>query len=117
MAFQPLLHFGLRRNCSPRLLGVDSNSRRIPMKALIALLAGVALALLAQFPLEPLADQNDLVHWAQHGLLFWSGIVVGISITLLYRRGHREAAWAQRAPPTLHAAPGSPRSCPWVPQA
>ena len=66
------------------------------MKALTALLAGVALALLAQFPLEPLADQNDLVHWAQHGLLFWSGIVVGISIALLYRRGQRKAAWPER---------------------
>ncbi|TMD44269.1 MAG: hypothetical protein E6I86_16660 [Chloroflexi bacterium] len=66
------------------------------MKALIALLAGATLALLAQFPLEPVADRNDLVHWAQHGLLFWSGIVVGISITLLYRRGQRKAAWPER---------------------
>jgi hypothetical protein len=65
------------------------------MKALIALLAGLAIALLAQFPLEPLADQNDLAHWAQHGLLFWSGILVGISIALLYRRGQRKAAWPE----------------------
>jgi hypothetical protein len=55
------------------------------MKALIGLLAGVAVALLAQFPLEPLADQNDLVHWVQHGLLFWAGIVVGVEIVDLGR--------------------------------
>jgi len=66
------------------------------MKALIGLAAGVAIALLAQFPLEPLADQNDLVHWVQHGLLFWAGIVVGVSLTLLYRRGQRKAAWPER---------------------
>lgn len=63
------------------------------MKAFIGLIAGVAVALLAQFPLEPFADQNDLVHWIQHGLLFWAGITVGISVTLLYRRGQRKAAW------------------------
>ena len=63
------------------------------MKAFVALIAGVAVALLAQFPLEPFADQNDLVHWIQHGLLFWAGITVGISVILLYRRGQRKAAW------------------------
>ena len=66
------------------------------MKPLIALLAGVVLVLAAQFPLEPLADQNDLIHWVQHGLLFWAGITVGISVTLLYRRGQRKAAWPER---------------------
>ena len=66
------------------------------MKALIALSAGVAVALLAQFPLEPLADQSDLVHWVQHGLIFWAGITVGVSITVLYRRGQRKAAWPER---------------------
>ena len=66
------------------------------MKAFIGLIAGVAVALLAQFPLEPFADQNDLVHWIQHGLLFWAGITVGISVTLLYRRGQRKAAWPEQ---------------------
>ena len=66
------------------------------MKALTGLVAGVAVALLAQFPLEPLADQNDLVHWVQHGLIFWAGIVVGVSLTLLYRRDQRKAAWPER---------------------
>jgi hypothetical protein len=66
------------------------------MNALIGLIAAVAVALLAQFPLEPLADQSDLVHWIQHGLLFWSGIAVGVSVTLLYRQGQRKAAWPER---------------------
>ncbi|HEV2013506.1 MAG TPA: hypothetical protein VGR77_06460 [Candidatus Dormibacteraeota bacterium] len=66
------------------------------MNPLISLIAGVAVALLAQFPLEPLANQSDLVHWIQHGLLFWSGIAVGISVTVFYRRGQRKAAWPER---------------------
>lgn len=66
------------------------------MKALIGLIAGVAIALLAQFPLEPLANQSDLLHWIQHGLLFWSGIAVGISVIVLYRRGQRKAGWPDR---------------------
>jgi predicted membrane-bound spermidine synthase len=66
------------------------------MKAVIGLLAGVAVVLLAQFPLEPLADQSDLVHWVQHGLIFWAGIAVGVSLTLLYRLGRRKAAWPER---------------------
>ena len=66
------------------------------MKALIGLVAGVAVALLAQIPLEPLADQSDLLHWVQHGLIFWAGIAVGVSITLLYRRGQRKATWPER---------------------
>lgn len=66
------------------------------MKAFIGLIAGVAVALLAQFPLEPFADQNDLVHWVQHGLLFWAGIIAGISVALLYRRGQRKAAWSEQ---------------------
>jgi hypothetical protein len=66
------------------------------MKAFIALLAGIAVALIAQFPLEPVADQNDLVHWVQHGLIFWAGITVGVSVTVLYRRGQRKVAWPER---------------------
>jgi len=66
------------------------------MKAFAGLIAGVAVALLAQFPLEPLADQNDLLHWVQHGLIFWAGIAVGVSLTFLYRQGQRKAAWPGR---------------------
>ena len=60
------------------------------MKSLVLLLVSLAVALLAQFPLEPWADQNDVVHWIQHGLLFWAGIGVGIGLLALYHRGqHR----------------------------
>ena len=47
------------------------------------------LALLAQFPLEVWAERNDLVHWIQHGLLFWSGAVAGTAALVLYQRGQR----------------------------
>ncbi len=59
------------------------------MKVVVLLIVSLVVALLAQFPLEPLADRNDLVHWIQHGLLFWAGIGVGASLVLLYRRGQR----------------------------
>lgn len=57
------------------------------MKALVILVLAVVAALVAQFLLEPLADRNDLWHWIQHGILFWSGIAAGIAGTFLYRRG------------------------------
>ncbi len=55
--------------------------------ALIA--AGIVLALTAQFPFEGLADQSDLAHWIQHGLLFWSGILTAWGAVLLYQKGQR----------------------------
>ncbi|HLH67544.1 MAG TPA: hypothetical protein VKY90_00540 [Candidatus Dormibacteraeota bacterium] len=57
-----------------------------PAAALPALLAGVALALLAQFPMEPLADASDVWHWIQHGLIFAAGLTVGAAVMTL-RRG------------------------------
>jgi len=60
-------------------------------KPLIGLLAAVIVALIAQFPLEGWAERNDLVHWIQHGLLFWGGVGVGIAALTLYRRGQRTA--------------------------
>ncbi len=60
------------------------------MKPLALVLVSLGAALLAQFPLERWADQNDVVHWIQHGVLFWAGIGVGIGLLALYRRGqHR----------------------------
>ncbi len=59
-------------------------------RPLVALVGAVMLALLAQFPLEGPAERNDLIHWAQHGLLFWSGAVAGAAALVLYRRGQRE---------------------------
>ena len=61
------------------------------VNAALLLVAGLLVAILAQFALEPLADRNDLVHWIQHGLIFWSGVAVGFSLVLLYRRGQRRA--------------------------
>ena len=55
------------------------------------LLAAVAVALVAQFALERLADQSDLWHWAQHALLFWSGLGAGVALVILYRHGQRRA--------------------------
>ncbi len=59
------------------------------MKVVVLLVVSLVIVLLAQFALEPLADRNDLVHWMQHGLLFWAGIGVGASLVLLYRQGQR----------------------------
>lgn len=57
------------------------------MKPLGLLICGVAIALVAQFPLEGWADGSDLGHWVQHGLLFWGGIGTGWGCVLLYRKG------------------------------
>ncbi len=59
------------------------------MKPLALILVSVAVALLAQFALETWAEQNDAVHWIQHGLLFWAGIGVGLGLLALYQRGQR----------------------------
>ncbi len=59
------------------------------MKPLALVLISIAVALLAQFLLETWADQNDVAHWIQHGLLFWAGIGVGAGLLALYQRGQR----------------------------
>ena len=59
------------------------------MKPLLVVLVSLAIALVAQFPLETWADQDDLAHWIQHGLLFWAGIGVGAGLLALYQRGQR----------------------------
>jgi len=59
------------------------------VKPLGLLLAGVFVTLLAQFALEGAADQSDLAHWIQHGLLFWGGIAVGVGGVVLLLRGRR----------------------------
>lgn len=53
---------------------------------LTAVLVGVVVALVAQFAMDSLADSSDLGHWAQHALLFWSGIVIGLGLYGLYQR-------------------------------
>lgn len=59
------------------------------MKPLALILVSLVIAILAQFPLETWADQNDVVHWIQHGLLFWAGIGIGVGLLALYQRGQR----------------------------
>ena len=59
------------------------------MKSLALVLISLAVALLAQFLLETWADQNDVAHWIQHGLLFWAGVGAGAGLVALYQRGLR----------------------------
>ena len=53
------------------------------------LVGGLALALVAQFLLDSFADSSTIGHWAQHALLFWSGLMVGAGILRLYQLGSR----------------------------
>ncbi|MGH7921369.1 MAG: hypothetical protein ACREQM_15710 [Candidatus Dormibacteraceae bacterium] len=55
----------------------------------VALVVGVLLVIVAQFPLDPLADSSDTWHMIQHGTFFVGGIAVGIGLTLLFRAGQR----------------------------
>ena len=57
----------------------------------VLVLVGVAFALVAQFAMDRLADQSDFWHWTQHGLLFWSGLAVGVGALMLFQRGQRPA--------------------------
>ncbi len=59
------------------------------MKPLALILGWMAIALLAQFALETWAEQNDVVHWIQHGLIFWAGVAAGAGLHALYQRGQR----------------------------
>ncbi|HEY6398036.1 MAG TPA: hypothetical protein VIX82_11335 [Solirubrobacteraceae bacterium] len=56
------------------------------MKAVVLGVLGLGLALVSQFALDSWADESDLHHWEQHGLLFWSGVAVGIAAVSLYRK-------------------------------
>jgi len=61
-----------------------------PVRRAAALLVlGVVIALITQFPLEAWSEQNDLNHWIQHGLLFWSGIAAGCGLLQLYLASRR----------------------------
>jgi hypothetical protein len=61
----------------------------VQLKLGLALGVGVIVVLLAQFPMETVAEQSDLVHWIQHGLIFWGGVVVGAATYAIWRRGQR----------------------------
>lgn len=57
----------------------------IPIHWLAGLLAGLVATVVAQFFIDTLADGSDVWHWAQHGLLFVGGLLVGISLLQIYR--------------------------------
>lgn len=59
--------------------------------ALVGLLSGIVVVLVAQFVLDSLADRGDFFHQLQHGLLFAGGLIVGASLLTLYRSGQRPA--------------------------
>ena len=58
---------------------------------LVALLVGIAVTLIAQFPLDGWADTSETAHWVQHGLLFFGGLTAGAGLFALYLRGRRPA--------------------------
>ncbi len=59
------------------------------MAAWLALAVAVAVALLAEFGLDLGPAEASFLHWVKHGLIFWSGLVAGIALTLLYFRSQR----------------------------
>ena len=55
----------------------------------VTLLAGIGLALVAQFAMDSFADSSTLGHWAQHATLFLGGALVGVALLRLYQLGSR----------------------------
>ena len=64
-----------------------SETRRAisPVIPVIGLIIGIALALVANYTLDSLADSSDTWHQIQHGTFFVGGIFVGYALTALYR--------------------------------
>jgi hypothetical protein len=59
------------------------------MAAWLVLVLAVAVALLAEFGLDLGPADATFLHWIKHGLIFWSGLVAGVALTLLYFRSQR----------------------------
>lgn len=59
--------------------------------AFVVLALGVALVLVAQFPLGNWAEQSQFHHQLDHGLIFVAGITVGAAGTVLHRLGQRRS--------------------------
>jgi uncharacterized membrane protein len=57
----------------------------------IGLILGVALALIANYTLDHLADTSDTWHQIQHGTFFVGGVLVGYAVTMLYRLARSRA--------------------------
>jgi uncharacterized membrane protein len=64
--------------------GVHRSRTGGPVVPAAAVAAGVLLALVAQFGLDPLADTGDTWHWIQHGLTFAGGVITGAAAMVLY---------------------------------
>ena len=64
-----------------------SETRRAisPTIPVVGLIIGIALALIANYTLDSLADSSDAWHQVQHGTFFVAGIFVGYALTQLYR--------------------------------
>lgn len=56
-----------------------------PVVPIIGLIVGIALALIANYTLDSLADSSDAWHQIQHGIFFVGGGLVGYALTQLYR--------------------------------
>jgi len=57
--------------------------------AVAALVLGLGCALVAQLALAGWAEQSELHHQVQHGLIFAGGLVAGAAVAALYRLGRR----------------------------
>ena len=51
---------------------------------IIALVIGIALAIIGQFFLDSLADSSATWHQIQHGVLFVAGLIAGGGVMMLY---------------------------------
>jgi multisubunit Na+/H+ antiporter MnhB subunit len=62
-----------------------SRATSLPRSAAIVLIIGIALALIANYTLDSLADTSATWHEIQHGAFFLGGILVGCALTQLYQ--------------------------------
>ena len=65
--------------------------RGTPVIPVIGLILGIALALIANYTLDHLADTSDTWHQIQHGTFFVGGLLVGYALTALYQFTRRPA--------------------------
>jgi uncharacterized membrane protein (DUF441 family) len=59
--------------------------------AWIVLAIAVVVALLAEFGIDVGPADASFLHWIKHGLIFWTGLVAGVALTVLYYRARRAA--------------------------
>ena len=64
-----------------------SEARRAmsPVIPVVVLIVGIALALIANYTLDSLADSSDTWHQIQHGTFFVGGALVGGALMALYQ--------------------------------